>query len=453
MYFKPTFNPRVFLLGSLISTAALSIALPVHSESLKEIYHQALQGDHEYLAAKAELKAGLENKKLGRAALLPQVSADASYGTTDTKDKLTEVDYDGKSLSYGIELQQSIINFASWHNYKRGKLGATGAELKFQLSEQALILRVAEAYLNTLKRADEVSTAKAELNALSHQLEQTKQRFEVGLTAITEVHEAQAAFDSSTASRLLAEGGLGIAFESLEALTGNSYETLFPLKKDFTASPPEPAARQAWVDLALERNTTLQIAKLNTEIAEASAKVAKSNHLPTLSGSIRYGAQDIDTNDVTVDESDVLSAGLRLSVPIYSGGGTSAARRQAAQESLQTYELYLKEKRDAVLAARSTHLTVLTSAATVKAREQAITSNRSALEATQAGYDVGTRDLVDVLNSQRFLYNAERDYYDALYEYILATLRLKQAAGILTVEDLYQLDASLDKQRTVSYQQ
>ncbi len=445
-------NRSSIVVGTFISAMALLSSLPAHSESLKVIYQQAVANDHEYLAAKAELGAGLEQKNLGRVGIMPNVSAEAARSQTEfTNNLLNETDQTG-TTTYKLEVQQSIFNASAWHTYRRGKLLANAATLKFESEEQGLIIRTAEAYLGALKSADQANTAKAEQNALSHQLEQTKQRFEVGLTAITEVHEAQAAFDSSTASKLLADGGLGIAFETLEALTGHSYQSLHPLKKEFSAKPPKPAIREEWVKLALKNNTNVKATKIKAEADKADAKAKKSAHLPTLAGSIRYTGTDEELNsgDNTKDNT-VASIAISLNIPLYDGGFTSASRRQTAREQLKSQELHLRAKRLATLDARSSYLTVLTSAATVKAREQAITSNHSALEATQAGYDVGTRDLVDVLNSQRFLYRAERDYYDALYDYIIATLKLKQAAGILTAEDLYELDQSLDTKRLVKY--
>jgi len=203
--------------------------------------------------------------------------------------------------------------------------------------------------------------------------------------------------------------------------------------------------------MALDNNATLKSSWFAAQSAEAAAKSAKAQHLPTLSGSVRYGNTERDVEDDTVLDQTATTVQLDLSVPLFAGGGISAARRQAANQYVQARELYLQTQRDTVQNARSRHLDVLTTAATVKARQQAITSSRSALEATQAGYDVGTRDLVDVLNAQRNLYSAQRDYYNALYSYVVATLQLKQAAGVLVAADIGELNQWLDKSRAVNY--
>lgn len=436
---------------------AIAFAVPsLHAETLKDIYLQALDNDHTFKAAQADRDAGRENKNLGRAALLPQISGNGSMSKTeiDSKTGLAQLPpgkYDQEEGAYGATLQQSIINLSNWHNYARGKALANAAQAQFAVAEQDLIIRTSNAYFDALRAVDNLATAKAEEDALAHQLEQTKQRFAVGLTAITEVHEAQAAFDSATANRLVADGQLGIAFEALEVLTGQSYNALSPLLDEFPVQSPVPAAREDWVGMAMENNAQLKASSFAAASAEANAKSARAAHLPTLSGSLNYGHSDQDLEDVTVQDQDAATVRLDLSVPLFSGGSVSATRRQTYSQYLSAREQYLQTQRDTVQNTRSSHLAVLTAAATVKARKQAIISNRSALEATQAGYDVGTRDLVDVLNAQRNLYTVQRDYFNALYTYVVATLRLKQAAGVLVAADISELDQWLDKARPVNY--
>lgn len=445
-------KPRLNLSLRALVLSASMMYLPAHGETLQGIYEQARQNNHGFQAARANLDAGLENESIQRAALLPQVSGTVAWSETTTEDNNTGVSGDVRNESYSIALRQNLINFEAWNQYQLGGNQADVAQSQFRLEEQDLILRTANAYFNALKAVDNLSTAKAEEQALSHRLEQTKQRFEVGLTAITEVHEAQAVYDSATANRLEAEGSVAIAFEALEVLTGNRYNAISPLKNDFPVVPPEPVERAPWEELAEENNAELILAQYQREVADSAAKVAKSRHLPTLTGSISYGNERRNMYEAPAMDADTegLTVGLNLGVPIFAGGGISAGRRQAASQALSAKEIYLQTRRNVVQATRVSHLSVLTTAATVRARQQAITSSQSALEATQAGYDVGTRDLVDVLNAQSNLYAAQRNYYDALYNYILATLELKQAAGVLNAQDITALNEWLDKSRTVS---
>lgn len=437
-------------LSSIICCASI-YSQSVTAETLLDIYQQAQQNDHLFQSAKANLAAGLEDETINRAALLPQISAGAEYAESRKTNKITDSDQDGRNQGYSINLNQNLINFRAWNTSSQGKALADLARAQYLKDQQDLILRTARAYFDALKAVDNLASANAEKESYSHQLEQTKQRFEVGLTAITEVHEAQARYDSGVANQLIAEGGLGIAFEALEVITGQSYTGLSPLKEGFPVEPPTPAQREPWEEEALKYNVDLKLAEHQRESADALAKAAKSEHYPVVTGALSYGNQRQDQfqNPAFDTESEGFTVGVNLQVPIFAGGGISATRRKAASQALSVKELYFQTRRAVVQTTRASHLRVITAAATVDARKQAILSNQSALEATQAGYDVGTRDLVDVLNAQRLLYIAQRDYFDALYAYVLATLELKQAAGTLTENDVVELNSWLDRSHSV----
>ncbi len=437
-----------------------------HAETLAEIYQQALQNDHKFKAARAAYEAGRENEKIGLSGLLPQINGEVSWQETETNelgfepgldelDMLTEEAVDRTTETttsgYKVSLTQPLFDMGAWHSYQSGKLRRKVADAQLKTAQQALIIRTAEAYFDVLRAIDNFETARAEENANSHQLEQSQKRFEVGLTAITEVHETQAAYDNSLARRLLAEGNVGIKFEALEVITGQAYRSVSPLKPHFPISPPSPSNRKEWVDFATQNNFSLAAASLGAEVLRQIANQSKAAHYPKLTGNISYSDTNRDTtrgSAITDIDTDGPSFGVTLSIPLFAGGGISASRRQAANNYLEAKENYLQTQRDIIQQARSLHLTVLTDVATVKARKQAIKSNQSAVEATKAGYDVGTRDLVDVLVAQRSLYTAQSNYSDALYTYVLNTLKLKQVAGLLTEKDISELDAWLDPSRS-----
>jgi len=436
----------------------------LHADSLQDIYALALENDHQLKADTAAYHANKEALTIGRSGLLPQVNAKASYSDTDqdTTGSLSPgasaatntLGIDSQNESYSVTLTQPLFNMAAWFGYKQGIVLSDQAEAQFSADQQSLIIRVSEAYFNVLRSIDNMETAQAEEKALSHQLEQTKQRFEVGLTAITDVHEAQAAYDNATAVTLEALGNLGIAFEELEVLTGRSHDQVAPLVETFPVIKPEPMARHEWVEFALSNNYALKVAKFNSDANQQNARVKASGHLPTLTGSYSYTDRDdtntdIDgfANDSRVDEQATIA--VQLDVPIFSGMRVSGERRQAYQQHMQAQELYNKTQRDTIQGARSLHLSVVTNVAQVKARKQAITSSRSALEATQAGYEVGTRNLVDVLVAQRNLYQSQRNYDDTRYAYIINMLRLKEVAGNLTPEDVLQLNRWLNVDKEV----
>jgi len=428
-----------------VSALALAVAAPhAQSETLKEIYDLALKNDPIYQSAIANKKIGEDYDNLGLAALLPQIGASASYDKAEGSagvSKSTAVDGpETKTLTYSAGLSQVIFDWSKIKSYQGSKARTAAAIAQFGSDQQDLIIRVAQAYLDVLRAYENHQTALSEERALQRRFEQVQQRFDVGLIAITDVHESRAAYDSSVALRLEAEGNLGIAFEALEVLTGQPHDKVFPLADNFPIKGPEPAARSEWVNFAMENNLDLKVAELSAKSAKASSDSARAQHYPTVSGSISYRQADTETQNNPDSYTDGMSYGAELSVPIFSGGAVSASRRQALEQYHIAHEQSVLTKRNTIQNARSQHLKVVTGVAQVEARRQAIISAQSALDATQAGYEVGTRNIVDVLNVQNTLYSAKRNYTSARIDYILNTLRLHRVAGTLTASDLERLD-------------
>lgn len=463
---------------SSVSLSCLLLASSLsHGATLLDIYQQALENDPQLSADRAALEAGLESKTIGLSNLLPQIFGSASYGEEDAEsesesvlvlppplgvqESISDQESDGDSTLYSITLRQPLFDMAAWYSYKQGGVDSEAAVVQFKADQQAFIIRVATAYFDVLRAIDTLETALAEQEALESQLEQTRQRYEVGLTAITEVHEVQAQYDSAAANAITARGNLAIFYEALEVLTGQQHDSVAPIEEDFPVSDPVPADRSAWVDFALENNYSLQTARLDAEFFALTAKARRSAHLPTLSASLSHQQSEsssdgtefsvIPNEDFTSErENEGTSISLDLSIPVYTGGRTSAQRRQAYHQAMRAEDLANLAQRQTIQLARSSHLAVETGVIRVSALQQAVVSNQSALAATQAGYEVGTRTLVDVLLAQRNLFEAQRNYYDALYSYILDTLSLKQAAGILSPEDIVELNQWLNEAAEIS---
>jgi outer membrane protein len=442
----------------LLVSAFVLAPLTASANSLLDIYQLALQNDAQLKADTAAYEAGLQYKAIGRSGLLPQVVATASYAdnNSDVINKINSTQsgkIDTTQTGWGVSLQQPLFDMGAWYNYRAGRAQSDLAVAQFGADQQSLIVRAAEAYFNVLRAVDTLEASIAEEKALSHQLEQTRQRYEVGLTAITEVHEAQAAYDSATATKLEARGRLGIAYEALEVLTGQPHDRVAPLTEKFPVVEPTPADRHAWVEFSLKNNYNLKAARLRSEAAHESAKASRSGHLPTVRASLGYNdsAEDGRRLGLPVDSTtDGTSVSISLNVPLFAGGGTSARSRQAHALYNQAFELYNATQRNVVQSARALHLSVETGVAQVQARKQAIISSQSALEATQSGYEVGTRNLVEVLQAQRQLYQARRNYTTALYDYVINTIRLREVAGMLTPADVEAIDQWLDTQAPVS---
>jgi outer membrane protein len=440
-----------------ITAFCLLNAQALHSQSLTQIYDLAKTNDLQYQANIAQFNANKEIEAISRAGLLPQISGNASFSAAETDtstspSNATSSPSDGTattdSLRYSVSLEQALINVSALNTYRSGKIQAAAAEVQLAADKQSLIIRSAEAYFDVLGATDQLKTSQAEEKALETQLEQTRQRYEVGLISINDVHEAQAAFDSAFANRLSTETNVGIQLEALTILTGRSHDHLATLKDNFTASAPTPNDKQAWIDAARTHNLLLQVGKLNADAAVFDANTAKANRYPELTGSLNYNFNDADRSSRATSrqtKSDQISASLNLRIPIYNGGSLTASQRQAAQNQLLAREQFLLTQRNTIQTTRSVFLQVNNDIAQINARKQAIVSNQSALQATQAGYDAGTRDIVDVVNAQRNLFQAQRDYFTTVYDYIINTLELKQAAGMLSEVHLQELDNWLEK--------
>ncbi|MCA0892696.1 TolC family outer membrane protein [Microbulbifer agarilyticus] len=478
---------KSLLAATVLGLGAGLSAVQAQADTLWEIYLQSLDNDPQLAADRAAYRAGLEAQNLGRSALLPQINASADYRTISTNsDSLTQTCPDGTrlcpqpdlidgtasgdtsidSFNYGARLDQAIFDLPAWFGYKQGKTVSEQAAAEFSANQQDMMLRVASAYFDVLRAHDVLDAAIAEEEALAKQLEQTQQRFEVGLTAITDVYDSRSAYDSSVARRLTAQDDLLSRFDALSVLTGKDHDDVAPLQDTFTVAPPNPVDRAAWVEFALTNNFTLKAARLQADASRYNARAAAADHLPTLYGSLAYdklhrdgkssGATrfpDFDpfTSELPVDEEiETKVAAITLEMPIYSGGRLSASRREARNQAFQAQDLRNLTERNTIQDTRTLHRAVTTDTSRVEAREQAVISAKSALDATQAGYEVGTRNIVDVLLAQRTLALSQTDYANALYDYILNTLNLKLVAGLLGPDDLQELDASLNPSIPVS---
>jgi outer membrane protein len=419
---------------SLIALIALTSA-SAKAETLADIYQSAVENDPIAGAASATYKANKETLKQGRAVLLPQLTASSRKVEPSSDDNIEPV-----KTTYAASLSQSLFNVPAWFQFQSAKKMDQVAEAQFATQQQSLIIRVSESYFNVLRAFDNKQTRKAEELAIQRQLEQVTERFEVGLLPITDVHEIQAIFDDASVNSLEANGALDIAFDQLQVLSGKNHSQLAGLKDDFVAKAPNPIASESWVAFALANNFELKASLLAQQAANQTAKAAKAQHLPKITVSADYSKRDVEATtaaEALVTEQTAIN--LNLTMPIFSGGLISSQARQSSYQAQAAEQNYIAAKRNAMQAVRSNHQLAITNAARVKARKQAITSAESALKATQAGYDVGTRNIVDVLVAQRTLFQAKRNFSNARYDYILSMMRLKQVAGQLSPEDIFEL--------------
>lgn len=413
---------------------------------LMTFYQLAEANDPQIRAATANYLADRQAVPQTRAALLPQVSGMVSSSETSNDDVLIngvpQSAEDSERFTWSVDLNQSIYDHGSWQRLKQANALVSGAEAGYIATQQDLILRVAQAYFNVLAAEDTLEFAEAEKKAVGQQLEQAKQRFEVGLIAITDVKESQAQYDQAVASEIAADNALSASREALWALTNEYPSNLSELEEGIPLLTPEPNVKEEWVEKALTSNLSLLAAQFQREAAQHEVSAQRSGHYPSLTLTASHGFTDAE-NEVLLSpgaaatrEGETTTIGLNLRIPIFSGGGIRAQVKEAVYLLDAARENQEAVRRQVVQQTRNAFQNVIADISRVKALQQALVSSEAAYRATEAGFEVGTRNAVEVLLSLRNTFSARRDYAQARYDYLLDTLRLKQATGGLTVADL-----------------
>jgi outer membrane protein len=449
---------RKLSLALAVATATCSLAwaeqAPLSTKaSLISVYQEAAANNADLAAARADYKARSEVVPQARAGLLPNLSAGAELGSTRTSLDSPSMASNRNGVVYQANLSQPLFRIDRWFQLQAAEAVNEQAALELSATEQNLILQSAEAYFAVLRAQDNLASTKAEEAAFKRQLDQANERFDVGLSDKTDVLESQAGYDTARANRIIAERQVDDAFQALVTLTNRDYSALEGIVHSLPILAPTPNDAKAWVDTAAAQNLNLLASNYAVDAAQETLRQRKSGHAPTLDAVASYRKGDNDNMGFTnsgiataprysgdVEQSSI---GVQLNIPLYSGGLTSSQVRESYQRLDQSEQLRESLRRQVVQNTRNLHRAVNTDVETVQARKQSIISNQSALEATEIGYQVGTRNIVDVLDAQRQLYSAVRNYNNARYDYILNNLRLKQAAGTLSPDDLTALEQYL----------
>ncbi|MCA1799029.1 MAG: TolC family outer membrane protein [Xanthomonadaceae bacterium] len=439
-----------------VSLLGLGLALPAHAEDLLTVYQAAVENDPLIREALAERNALREARPQSLAGLLPGLEARGSREDT-TRDgtqisllpdnSLALVDFasDTEVTAYSLVLSQPIFRWDRWVALRQAGDRVAQAEINYEAARQQLIVRVAERYFNVLAAQDNLDFAAANKEAISRQLDQARRRFEVGLIAITDVQEAQAAYDTAVADEIAATRQLAAAREQLREITGDYYRNLAGPATDLALTPPEPANENAWVERALTDNLTLNAQRLSVDIARKEIGRVRAGHYPTIDLNASRGRREATgSNPFDTSNVDTEFLSLNVVVPIFSGGATQSRVRESAYRHEASKSALEREARATERTARDAYLGVQSDISRVRALRQALESNATALQATEAGFEVGTRTTVDVLNARSLTFRARNELARSRYDYLLNTLRLKQAAGALTERDVQQVNALLE---------
>ena len=423
--------------------AALTLAASasvVQADDLLQIYQQALTSDPLVLQAQAQRNGLFEQIEQNRAPLLPTISANVGYDKAWNDPK-----NDTSGLVGSLTLNQVIYDHSAWVGLSLAEKAASQADSAYASALQNLITRITKAYFDVLTAKDNYEFQGAEKRAIERQLEQTKQRFAVGLTAITDVHEAQAQYDLASATEILAENTLANSYEALREITGIDHKTINVLDTNrFSAVTPAPTSSSEWLKIAETNSIDLMTQRIGKDIAQETNKLYQAGHMPSLSLNAGYNkGLEQKTGNINDPDFDNVNVGVNLSIPIFEGFKVSSQVKQAQFQYVEASEKLEQVYRGVVKDVRNNYNNVGASISSIKAYEQSVLTSESALKATQAGFEVGTRTIVDVLNRTRDLYDSKRKLSDARYSYINSIVALKQAAGTLNEDDVIAINNGL----------
>ncbi|ELY2907724.1 outer membrane channel protein TolC [Cronobacter dublinensis] len=441
------------LLPILIGLSLTGFSAMSQAENLLQVYQQARLSNPDLRSSAADRDAAFEKINEARSPLLPQLGLGADYTYNSGFRDNDGVDTTSKSAS--LQLTQTIFDMSKWRALTLQEKTAGIQDVTYQTDQQTLMLNTATAYFQVLSAIDALSYTEAQKQAIYRQLDQTTQRFNVGLVAITDVQNARAQYDNVLANEVTARNNLDNALEQLRQVTGNYYPQLASLNVD-SFKTAKPAAVNALLKEAEQRNLTLLQARLSQDLAREQIRYAETGHMPTLGLTASSSVSDTDYSGSKTSSAAAASrytdskvgqnsVGLSFSMPLYSGGSVTSQVKQAQYSFVGASEKLESAHRNVVQTVRSSYNNVNASISSIKAYEQAVVSAQSSLDAMEAGYSVGTRTIVDVLDATTTLYNAKQQLSSARYNYLINQLNIKSALGTLNEQDLVALNNSLGK--------
>lgn len=437
------------LLSLLIAVSVAGFSSVTQAEDLLQVYQKAKETNPTLRQTQAERNQAFEKINEARSPLLPQLGLSGGYDYTNGyRDSSNQ---DSNTLNAQLGLTQVIFDMTKWRQLNLQEQTAGISDITFQSAQQQLIVDTAVAYFNVLRALDTLSYVQAQKEAVYRQLDQTTQRFNVGLVAITDVQNARANYDSVLAQEVAGRNDVENAIEALRQVSGVYYSELSSLDVNrFKTNAPD--AIEALLKEAQERNLNLLSATLSRNLAKEQISLAESGHYPTVNLSAGTGVTNTDysgsgytsgrPNNSYNGQSTI---GVKVSIPLYTGGGVSSQVDQAQYGYTAASEKLEATLRQVIQTTRSSYNNINASISSVNAYKQVVTSAESSLDATEAGYQVGTRTIVDVLNATTTLYDAKKSLSNARYDYLINQLYISQARGTLNEDDILRLNQVLGK--------
>jgi len=459
---KLTTTYKVIAAAFISSMASVTIAQPT---DLLSVYNDALTNDTQYKISAANLKATEQGYRITRSNLLPQINGSVSRERRDSDNEGQGLDgspsdpfnNETDTTSYGVQLNQVIFDWGQWIALEQSEMRVRASELTHGANLQNLMSRTAQAYFNVLAAEETLEITLNEKEALQQQLDLTREQYESGLANATDFLDAQANFDQSLANEITLKTNLANAQEALREVTGQYYQELEGVDNSINMQQPSPSNVDDWMRVASESNLGLKAQQMNVRIARDEVKRNRSGHYPTVDLRAGYSDSDSDTNRLfpqgitsppappgtsfdSSQQSDGYNAAITVTIPLFSGFRTSAQTDQAKQNYLRTTHEHEQNARSVQRNTRNAFTTIEAAIQSFEANKRVLESSQSSLDATRDGYQAGTRNIVDVLRATSSVYAAERSLSRAKYDYLLSGLRLKEAVGTLTVDDIEEVN-------------
>jgi outer membrane protein len=430
----------------LNTLALLLLAQYAVAEDLLTVYLDAVQKNSDYRMAQSAVLQSDEAIATARSSLLPQLQVSADYAQIDnsytTGNPLlsSASNIDTETLGWQLSLNQSLLDFNKWYNYKAGEIQSQQGKVTFAKQGQQLIFDSMTLYLDVLRAHEDFTVSMAEKQALKGQLKRIEDHHEFGMVTLADFYEAQAAHDLASAKLLRAQGSLDSSYKRLRAFTGEKYYQLQQFSDDLPIQLPQQLTEEQWLRVANEYSPDLQLARLEHEAASYQFKSERARHLPTLEANLGYGAMAIDGEQygTNIDGSsqDATQISVTLKMPLYSGGSVSSSRRKAGANLQEKADGMIGIERNLEELIKNTYADIMIQMAYIKAAEQSLVSTAKALDAAKEGFKQGTRNAVDVLASQNTYFNAKRDVSFSRLEFIQLFFKLKSQAGVLSTKDI-----------------
>ncbi len=440
-------NMRVQAIVAGLLFASMGFSATVTAEDLLDVYRLALNNDATFQAAKFQYSAAVEAMPQARSGLLPDIAFEAEVIETQQEIRSSDnIFYAKANTRYPtnnltLSITQPVLRYGSWVGYKQSKLAVRQAEIELSAAQQQLIVDVAETYFGVLAAEDNLEYARAEKTSVGKQLQIAQSRTRTGLARMTDLYDAQARFALSESREIEAENALDDNYQALLEHTNQLVTQLTAVRENMPLVAPDPADAEQWINTALEQNLSLESRRQSLAVARQEIDRQKAGHMPTLDLIATYNRRDTDGSLLgggsEIDTADVL---LRFNLPLYQGGSVQSKMRQAVSVHDQSIREMEVERRQVMRETRAAYLGVLSGIKKVEALKKSIVSQQSTLKVKTAGLKAGVNTLLEVLDGQRDLYFVQGDYSRARYDYLLSTLKLKQATGSLSIADLEEVN-------------